>query len=106
MPAAVPSSSEPVAGLEAFVQFDPNEAMRSPSSGARTAASSSTDEQRFRSRRASEGGGDVLHGDVYVVCVDLTLGQRDLARFERLVGHLAEQVGDDVEPRPLLVVGG
>src|SRR5215475_13898310 len=35
----------------------------------------------------------------------LPLGQRDVAVRERLVGHLAEQVADDVEPAALLVVG-
>ena len=50
---------------------------------------------------------DVPHVDARLVAVgvDLALGERDLLPLQPLVGHLAEQVRDHVEPGALLVVG-
>src|SRR4051812_31198498 len=51
--------------------------------------------------RRDPGQGDPLPDDVRV---GLPLGQLDPALRHRLVGHLPEEVGDDVQPGPLLVV--
>src|SRR5690348_7580904 len=55
---------------------------------------------------SSERGRDVALGMVGldVAALALPAGERDVLIGQRLVGHLGQQMGDDVQPRPLLVV--
>ena len=56
-----------------------------------------------RSERCRDGPRGEVRSTV--VASLLPLGQRDVVLGQRLVGDLAEQVTDDVEPAPLLVIG-
>ena len=71
-----------------------------PSSGASTA--------RALRERADQNGVGISRGGqvgLHVAARLLPLGELDVARRQRLVRDLAEQVGDDVEAAALLVVG-